>query len=79
MRRRHGGRKCQRKTSLRKLKAIGGANAIAHSVKWETTDIAPIPGVEGPKPMTKRKNRALSRASAFSCVAAFAPIGEIEI
>jgi hypothetical protein len=57
---------------------IGGANAIAHSVKSGTMDTAPIPGVDDLRLMTKRRSRDPSLASAFSFATAFAPIAGIE-
>jgi hypothetical protein len=71
--------KCQTNSYPRKLRLIGGASAIARSVKLGTMGTAPIPGVEGQKRMTKKRSRVLSRASVFSCVAVFAPTAGIEI
>lgn len=72
-------RKCQTNRNPRRLMQIGGANAIAYFVKLGTTDIAPIPGVEGQKRMTKRRSRAPSLANVSSCGAAFAPTAGTEI
>src|SRR6476646_8632829 len=71
--------KCQTNRNPRRLMPIGGANAIAFFVKLGTMDTARIPGVEGRKRMTKRRSPGLSRASVFSCGAAFAPTAGTEI